>query len=571
MNLRPREERGAVAVFLSLTLVLVLGIAALAVDLGMQRVSRRDMQAIADVVALDVARTLHQKTVAQLQNDIDPAYTTGALAQSLARNDEYLGDDLTVTATLGYLDASGAFVPMIAAMDKPTAVRVTAAADVDFAFRSGEGSVSRTAIASTIKAACFALGSFAARFRSSDSALLATLIDPLNELLRPQANLSVADYTGLATATATLEQLSVAAGAASPESFLTSGVTAQSLIAASVSLLQQDSTTNAVAIAALDRLAKGHANLTTPVVLTKALNVSPSDTAALQTSISLFDLIAGTILVADGVNGFKLGNGNLGTKIAGVASLTSASLNVIENPRTSCGSVGSPKAHTSQVSGSAVAKLELPTINLGGGDIVQTTPASVALTVNLGNAEGWLSSDPVCATAPSADQLKVAVQSGVATFSLTTTLGFRTTVNIAGVGQVEITWEQTASTTRALPDQSTEATLNVPPNDVTPVSTGQGDATLGGVTVASLATNVVATTKVAGVSIPVALDVVTPVLQPLVSALAVHTTVDGRLDTLASSIDGYLTPLLTLLGINVSGADVFAVGRPTCSSPVLRG
>ena len=64
------EERGAVAVFLAVTVALVVGIGTLAVDLGMQRVVRRDMQALADVAALDLARELDGRTISELAAEL---------------------------------------------------------------------------------------------------------------------------------------------------------------------------------------------------------------------------------------------------------------------------------------------------------------------------------------------------------------------------------------------------------------------------------------------------------------------------------------------------------------------
>ncbi|MDP2775742.1 MAG: hypothetical protein Q8O61_19465, partial [Nocardioides sp.] len=326
---------------------------------------------------------------------------------------------------------------------------------------------------------------------------------------------------------------------------------------------------------ALDQLLKGQASLTTPVLLTDVLSVSPTDTAALQTDLSVLDLVAGTILIADGTNGFKLGNGNLGTKIAGVASLSTAELSVIQGAQMACGAYGSPEAeaHASQVSGAAAASLQLPTINLGGGDIVQTSPAVVALTVNVGAATGVLSAEPECnaGTVDDPDRTSVTVDTALATFSFSTTLSFRTTVNILGIGQVEITWSQSATAGQPMPATNEEAELLTPPNDDTPYEAGTGDLGLGGATVATVATDVVATTKVLGVSVAVELGLVMPVLQPIVNLLAVNPIVDGRLDTLAASIDSYLSPLLTLLGLNVSGADLYSIGRPICGAPVLRG
>ena len=52
---RRRDERGAIIPMMAMLLVVLIPSTAIAVDLGMQRVVRRDMQALADVVALAVA------------------------------------------------------------------------------------------------------------------------------------------------------------------------------------------------------------------------------------------------------------------------------------------------------------------------------------------------------------------------------------------------------------------------------------------------------------------------------------------------------------------------------------
>ncbi|MDP2775823.1 MAG: pilus assembly protein TadG-related protein, partial [Nocardioides sp.] len=244
---RRRDERGAVAVFLGVSISLLVLIAAFAVDLGMQRVVRRDMQALADVVALDLARELDGRTRAQLASAVDATSPTSALSLSVARNSTTLGDPPVVAAELGAWDGT----TFNALADPPTAVKVTASGSVSFAFRPGEGGATRTAIGSTIKSACYTMGSFAARFRTGDSALLSTLLEPMNELMRPQANIDALSYTGLANEFVTLDELAVAAGLGSTDQLLTSTITASELIEAAISVLQSRSTDNSVAIAAL--------------------------------------------------------------------------------------------------------------------------------------------------------------------------------------------------------------------------------------------------------------------------------------------------------------------------------
>src|SRR3546814_9751778 len=75
-----------------LTVVLV-GVCSLAIDIGYQRVAKRDMQAIADIVSMDMARKLDGKTTGQLSGST----WNDALADSLNRNDNSsVGEPLTV-------------------------------------------------------------------------------------------------------------------------------------------------------------------------------------------------------------------------------------------------------------------------------------------------------------------------------------------------------------------------------------------------------------------------------------------------------------------------------------------
>ena len=58
MRRRRHDERGAILPLTALIMVIVVGFTAFATDLGVQRVAARDMQAVADVAALDAARKL---------------------------------------------------------------------------------------------------------------------------------------------------------------------------------------------------------------------------------------------------------------------------------------------------------------------------------------------------------------------------------------------------------------------------------------------------------------------------------------------------------------------------------
>ena len=84
-----RGERGAIIPMVAMLLVVLIPSTALAVDLGMQRVVRRDMQAMADVVALDLVRLVDGRTAAQIRSGYNGLSTLdAALVKSVARNDD---------------------------------------------------------------------------------------------------------------------------------------------------------------------------------------------------------------------------------------------------------------------------------------------------------------------------------------------------------------------------------------------------------------------------------------------------------------------------------------------------
>jgi Flp pilus assembly protein TadG len=66
---RRKDENGAVALTVALVVTLLLAVASFALDLGLARVGVRDMQAVADVVALDMARQIDGRTVSAIEAD----------------------------------------------------------------------------------------------------------------------------------------------------------------------------------------------------------------------------------------------------------------------------------------------------------------------------------------------------------------------------------------------------------------------------------------------------------------------------------------------------------------------
>lgn len=197
---RRRDESGVVAVVVALiTCFTLLPLAAFAVDIGVQRVARRDMQAVADVVALDLARELDGRTYSQLHAGLQ------ARADRSAARNRHVGEPAVVRAELGTVDPAAYdprdqdahFTPISSdAGGVPNAVRVTASTSVDFSIAGGRGGATRSAIAQA-GTACFKLGSYALGLTSASSPLL-------NALIGDALGVGVLGYTGLANANVSL-------------------------------------------------------------------------------------------------------------------------------------------------------------------------------------------------------------------------------------------------------------------------------------------------------------------------------------------------------------------------------
>lgn len=571
-GVRERDERGAVLVIATAALAVLVLVAAFAVDLGVQRVVRRDMQALADVVALDLARELDGRTRAQLASEADAARPGSALALSLARNDDTVGRDLTVVATWGSWDGT----TFDTTADPPTAVRVTSTAVADFSFAPGSGPATRTAYAQSDSTACYRLGSYAAALRSGDS----TLVGPLNALLG--VNLDLLSYRGLANADLRLAQLVAEPRIGSESRLLSSPIAYRDLVQASIDALnREDPNANATAVRALRVLLQ--ATTTAPALtLGSLLGVSPTDGAALEVDLDVLDLVVGSVLVADGRRALSVPNLQAG--VPGVGNITQSSIGIQQGLTLACGTPGSvsSRATASQLDGTLeVPFVNLPSIGIDLGVVkgtLQTPRATGVLSVGLGQATGQLVAPPpvTCAngTAGSVDAFTVAVSTGLARYQLTSDVEVSGTVRVGtGALKVDAVVDVRVRLVMGSAAGSTQSSvpLTIPPNDTVPVTVG-GDARLLGPAVPQVLSSSVS------VDLPLGIGISLPALKAgIVDAVVADLTTSSgglvrkTLQPLAANIDSMLIgPVARLLGLRLGGADVYAVDA-VCASPRLAG
>lgn len=549
---RADDERGAVAVFTALLITTVLiGAASFAVDIGFQRMARRDMQAVADLVAMDMARKLDGRTTAAL---VGTTWNAG-VTTSLDAQGETLGDDLTVrtctetevhaanaglTATgicayPGILNADGTFSGSAGAAATHVKVLTRTRVDYFLPVYASEGTVRRSAVATSQKTACFRLGSFAARLDTSAS-ILAPL---LNKALG--VNLDVLSYRGLAAADIRLLDLSAELGLATVDDLSTAKVTLGRVISATSAILtRQSGDPDAVASLAVLQQLNAATSLTTQVDLGKLFSLTDSSSAAKQAEVNVLDLVSGAVFVANGSNALAV---PLSISLPGMTGVT-ASVTVIEPPQMACGATGEARAHTAQIQVDVTGKHTTTLLAL------VTTTVDLSFSLKVARADGLLV-DAVCGpgTTPSPFGIDVQTTSGLASLDLS--LAARTITLLGLLPDVTASAKVAAN----LSGGSQLAQLRVPPKDFnTPVETGSGSIGLGG---RGSTTTVTADVPLVGTTgTEVVNYLLNTVLAPVVSSL------DTQL----------LAPVTEAFGLNISGADVYiAPPKPSCSSPALRG
>lgn len=577
-----QDERGAVTLVMVFVLVVMLLGSAFVVDLGVQRVARSDMQAIADLVALDLARELDGRSVTDVRPAVD-----AELRRSSARNADAIGTaPPQLTYRLGQM-RNGQFVELASGV--PTAVRVSARTQVAYGFAAvtgrDAGAAQRSASAESSGTACFRLGSFVAAIRSGDSTVLA----PLGDLLG--VKLDLVSYQGLAVADLRLEQLVASPYVGTPEQLLSSPISYANLIRAMIDALGRESTNNTIAIQALNKI------LTTTVTasvgtinLSDVLHVAPTDTAAMKIDLDVLDLVASARL-ADGKH--FLGVPNIQGQVPGVGYQYTGGINLISAAELACGAPNSTQAvaDTSQLNGSVgVLFTNMPSLNVAGLGTLQTPKGSGLLQITAGGGTGRLVAPPAihCGNGTAADPstMSVSVGTSLATYQLYADVSIAADVKLSdlvGLGltsvltnllgniltlgskvSLEVEVRLTIGTTNS--GGTTRADLKIPPNDKTPISTGSS-IYLDTASVVPTVKSVKLNTKSA------TLSTVTAITNPIVDVLVTSGKgfLEKTLTPLVANINNdFIGPVARMVGLRLAGADVYGVGV-TCARPRLVG
>lgn len=572
---RAKDERGGIFPFVALMLALLLAIAAFTVDIGMQRVARRDMQALADAVALDLARLIDGRSAEDVTaGGASKLSLAMALSKSKDRNDDdTLGEPPTVTAQLVDLDADnrpvmvGGAIQEVSGTAVPEAVLVTARTSVDFAFTTGSGGASRTAIGNSQSDACFRLGSYALALNSGNSALLDSLVGDALDV-------SAVSYTGLANASVTLLQLSGQLGVGTVDELIAlDNLRLADLYLASARALQANGG-EAADVTVLNSLAAKVSSAAT-IDFASLVNISSGNTAALASSLNLLDLVAGSAFL---VNGENLLAASLLIREPKLSQPASVNFRVIEQPQMACGSVG-VVAKTAQLK--LATTLPLHQFTLSGLGL-QSSETSIVVDVDLASASGQLTViDCGAATLSDPESIEVAVTRSLGRAVMTAPVHLSGSVKATDLGlsgtilgipilpatQVQLSLDVALGTSISAPPYASTATYMVPPRTYADPQTA---GTSGGVALPSV---VLDSTDVTNVVAKIGLVTITLPASSINTVLAQLTTdiVTDALNPLVTSLNNILTPTAQLLGIHAAGADLYGIARPGCDSPALRG
>lgn len=552
------DDRGAVLPVIALLLVVLLSAGAFAVDLGMQRVLARDVQATADVLALDLARRLDGRPRAQVEAAMEAARDA-----TLARNAEHIGELEDVSFEAGRTNPDGTF-RAIAADEVPDAVQVTVAGRVPFAFTAAfggpaSGPATRSAVVSASAlppvclpgdptcvpttgcpagdptctprdpvpgSACIRLGAIALGLDSGSS----PLVDPL---LGDALNTSLVGYAALADATIELGALAAELGAGSPQELAGTTVSIGQLYAATADVLTRNGDVAHATL--LNSLVVAAESLT--IGVGDLLAVRHADESAMDLHLNVLDLVTGAAFIANGTNALNVPAAAV--TVPGMTDVT-AQLVIVQGPVIAC---DSGIADSSQV-----------TLRLQGrvpGLPLATGTPTLQVAVDLANARGFIS-DLDCPSGPPTFLEATVTGRTVARLSVATTVAVQVELPVVGsllpvptglsVGVSAATNPTTGASTALVDTTSFDEGLSAP------TRVGGGSLGLAPLTVG---TNV----TVAG--LPVSATIA-PLLTPLVGGL------NTVLTNVQSAVQG---PIADQLGLTVNGVDVWALDAPVCAHP----
>jgi uncharacterized membrane protein len=542
-----RDRRGAASIIVASAGAMLLGFAAVAVDLGFVFLQSRQLQGMADLAAMAAARDLPNARAA---------------AEATARANGWNGA-LTVTVIKGVYTPNAAVAAgqrFVATEASPNAVRVTLGGQADLFFgRAIVGresvAINRTGTAARAELAAFSLGS---RLASLNGGVANSL---LSGLTGSSVSLSVMDYQALVGADVQLFEYidalrtNLHLEGMSYDKVLATNVSTGKALTVLGTLLDSKGQDRAGAAVRAIAVAAGNA---TPAKLDKLLSLGPYGKQdqvmgghGAGVAVSAMDLTNATLQLASGGRQVKL---DLGATVPGLADID-VWLAIGERPNNSpwlaIDRDGSVILRTAQARVYLEAKVGT------GGLIGSLTQLKVPIVVEAASAEAKISALNCAAGAA--------------------TLAVRPSIGDVWIGEVDTTKLNDFKTPLAvgtaqlakLPILLTitaSAHAKLGGTDWQQVNFSSGDIAAG--TVKTVSTGDLARTLVASLVGDTSIGVDLLGLGILLGKSAVTATVGNLLGAVAAPLDGVLNSVMTVAGVRLGEADVRVSGL-RCKDAVL--
>lgn len=541
-----RDESGNIAIMSAGVLLLVVGCAALGVDVGTIFADRRKVQSAADLAAIVAASDL----------------TRASAAASAAVTKNNYASVSILAVEPGVYKADASLTPaqrFVAAATPANAVRVKMQTQTPLYFGkvltgASNFTINTTAIASTTQMASFAIGS---RLASVNGGLLNSL---LGGMLGTSLSLSAMDYQALIDArinafdfmSALATKINVSG--VTYNSLLASNVKVADIVSAMVTAQTAANGLNA-ATTALSNISLAMAGITQTITPRSLISAGPYGEMIVGqqpkngVSISAFDMLAATGALANGTNQIAA---NVNLSLPGIASVTLMAT-VGERPvGTSWVTVGSAGAtvHTAQtrillqiqlIGSGSVSVVNLPvyveiasgtaTLNSVSCGYPNVNTSSVQLGVSPGIVDAWI---------------------GNVTAANMTNFAVKPTppaVNIVNLGIIQVSGRAHATMANTSPTNVNFSYADIQAHTKKTVNTTGFTSSL----TASLLNDLSLTVNLGPLGLPL------PGIGPLVTSIISGAT---------ASIDTLIASVLQSLGVGLGQADVWVTGV-RCDGAVL--
>ncbi|HTN97887.1 MAG TPA: pilus assembly protein TadG-related protein [Nordella sp.] len=396
-----RSEQGTVAVITAIVMTVLIGFAAIAVDVGSIHYDSRRLQGAADLAAIAAASNTGNATQAARATFADNGRWT--LSSLVVETGNYDPDPAKTLAQR--------FVPNRQPIN---AARVQARAPSPIYFarifdNENNVQIAAAAIATRPAEAAFSIGS---RLLSLEGGIINAI---LSQMLGSEVDLRVMDYRGLADVDIDLlkfmDQLAIEANiqAGSYQQVLDANVKAGQVLTAMAKTARAD---NKLDVArTLESLARAVSN-TAAIDLRRMLDIGNTANAQIGTStqyglaaaVSALQLVNALAMVANGAHQVDV---NLGATVPGLTN-TQLSLVIGEPPQNSSWiTVGEKGAFVR----TAQTRLKL-SVEVGGTGLLAGTAIKLPIFIDVAYAEGRLS-NITCGATPAGHQVTIATQPGI--------------------------------------------------------------------------------------------------------------------------------------------------------------